>query len=274
MTSTIDIDGATIVYDDVSPERASGNGPVVLLHGGLSASESWEAQLPALAARHRVLLPDRRGHGRSPDTPAPFTYEAMAAETIGFLELVVGGHSTLVGWSDGGIIALVVAIQRPDLVRRLVTIGAAYDIDGNEPSFNASVPAMAADPPSLRRPRDTYAAVAPGGDAGWPAFLAKTVDLWQSGPHIPRHEIATIEAPVLVISGDDDIVQLEHTLVLYRALPNGQLAVIPGASHLVPVEKPALLDHLLASFVEQDTPHELMPTHRARPDGRDGARVR
>ena len=80
--------------------------PVVLLHGGMSDSTGWGMQTPALAER-TVFLTDRRGHGRTPDTDAPFSYDDMADETIEFLEQVVGGPARLVGWSDGGIVALV-----------------------------------------------------------------------------------------------------------------------------------------------------------------------
>ena len=88
--------------------------PVVLLHGGLSDSTAWGMQTPALAAQHKVFLVDRRGHGKTADTDAPFSYDGMAAETIAFLEQTVGGPAALVGWSDGGIVALFVSIQRPE----------------------------------------------------------------------------------------------------------------------------------------------------------------
>ncbi len=75
--------------------------PVVLLHGGFVSGETWAAAVPALAGRHRVLVPDRRGHGRTPDVPGPYTYEAMAEETIAFLEQMAGAPADLVGYSDG-----------------------------------------------------------------------------------------------------------------------------------------------------------------------------
>jgi pimeloyl-ACP methyl ester carboxylesterase len=83
-------------------------------------------QTPALAEHYRVFLTDRRGHGKAPDTDAPFSYDEMASETIEFLEHVVGGPSALVGWSDGGIVSLFVSLRRPDLVKRQVLIGANF----------------------------------------------------------------------------------------------------------------------------------------------------
>jgi pimeloyl-ACP methyl ester carboxylesterase len=97
-----------------------GNGePLVLLHPGGADSRAWEVSLPGLVDQFRVFRPDRRGHGRTPDIEGPLTYEQMALDTIAFLEQVVGGPAYLVGHSDGAPVALIVALMRPDLVRRL-----------------------------------------------------------------------------------------------------------------------------------------------------------
>src|SRR5262245_55510567 len=104
--------------------------PVVLLHGGMSDGSAWGAQTPALAERYRVYMPDRRGHGRTADTDGPVGDEARAAETIDFLQQVVGGPAHLIGWSDGGITALLVGQARPDLVNRQVLMGVNFHYDG------------------------------------------------------------------------------------------------------------------------------------------------
>src|SRR4029079_15522439 len=115
--------------------------PLVLLHGGLSDSREWGAQSPVLRERYRPFAFDRRGHGGTPDTDAPFDYDEMAGETVAFLEDVVGGPAHLVGWSDGAIVALLTSMRRPDLVRRQVLIGANFHYDGMHPNFH-----MADDP--------------------------------------------------------------------------------------------------------------------------------
>src|SRR3954469_18349617 len=109
--------------------------PVVLLHGGVSDSTGWGAQVPALKNHYRTFAFDRRGHGGTPDTTAPFDYGEMAGETVAFLENVVDGPAHLVGWSDGGIVALLTSLARPDLVRRQVLIGANFHYEGMHPSF-------------------------------------------------------------------------------------------------------------------------------------------
>src|SRR4051794_35015115 len=115
MVAHVDLNGVRTWYD----ERGEGE-PLVLLHGGLTDSRDFTGNLDALAERFRVLLPERRGHGHTPDVPGPITAELMARDTVAFLEQVVGGAAYLVGYSAGATVALWTAARRPDLVRRLV----------------------------------------------------------------------------------------------------------------------------------------------------------
>lgn len=128
MPGYVEIDGHPTWVDD----RGGPGTPLLLLHGGLSNSDELLNSIGAgLAERYRVVAFDRRGHGYTSDTDADFHYADMADETVRVLEQVVGGPAHLVGWSDGGIVALLVALQRPDLVQRLVVIGANYHFDGS-----------------------------------------------------------------------------------------------------------------------------------------------
>src|SRR3954469_11903994 len=148
-------------------ERGAGD-PVVLLHGGLTDSRCFTGTLDGLADTFRVYLPDRRGHGRTPDAPGPITIELMAQDTIAFLEKVVGGPARLVGYSAGGTVALWVAMRRPDLVERLVLISAVYDLDGLifKPSADGEMPAEIV---------DAYAEVSPDGREHFPVVVGKIV---------------------------------------------------------------------------------------------------
>jgi pimeloyl-ACP methyl ester carboxylesterase len=108
--------------------------PVVLLHGAFAGASSWAAQAPVLAqGGYRVHVPERRGHAHTPDVPGPLTYGVMADDTVAYLDEVVGGPAHLVGWSDGAVVALLVAQRRPDLVGRLVLIGQYYNASGKVP---------------------------------------------------------------------------------------------------------------------------------------------
>src|SRR4051794_33250491 len=117
-------------------EVAGAGEPLVLLHGGFCTVETFGAQTPALAGQYRVYVPERRGHGRTPDVEGPITYENMAQDTIAFMEALGISSAHLVGWSDGAIVGLLVALHRPDLVRKLVLIGQAVNHEGATPEVN------------------------------------------------------------------------------------------------------------------------------------------
>jgi pimeloyl-ACP methyl ester carboxylesterase len=116
--SYLDANGVHTYYD----EHGAGD-PLLLMHGGLSSADDLEMQTPALAERYRVILPERRAHGRTADVDEHITYDLMADDTVAFMEALGTGPAHLVGWSDGGNVALLVAIKRPDLVRKVVTVG-------------------------------------------------------------------------------------------------------------------------------------------------------
>jgi pimeloyl-ACP methyl ester carboxylesterase len=239
---------------------------LVLLHGGLVTNDTWSEQLPVFAERFHVFAPERRAHGHTPDVEGPLTYGDMATDTIGFLEAVVEQPAHLVGWSDGGIVGLLVAMARPDLVTKLVAIGANF-----RPAAEAGVPAaqqMEADPdsPSLSMFRSLYEASSPDGPEHWPIFLRKFFEMVGSAqPDIDPAELATITVPTLVVSGDDDMITLEHTIELYRGIPDSQLAVVPGTSHALVFEKPDVLNRLVLDFLENDPSPTMMPFRRAVP---------
>lgn len=243
-------------------EQGEGD-PLVLLHGGLSTNESWAAQMPAFAEHFRVVAPERRAHGHTPDVEGPLSYDDMATDTIGFLESRVDGPAHLVGWSDGGIVGLLIAIARPDLVHKLVVIGSNFDASGLVPEMEEQAASMAADNPDMARLRELYEAASPDGPEHWPVVFAKFMEMLMTQPHIPLENLSRIDAPTLVLVGDDDIVSLEHTFALFRAIPNSQLAVVPGTSHTAMMEKPELVNRLVLDFIEQEPVPTLVPMRRA-----------
>jgi pimeloyl-ACP methyl ester carboxylesterase len=250
MNDYIDADGVRTWYDD------RGNGePVVLLHGGLTDSRDFAGNLDALADRFRLLLPERRGHGHTADVPGPITVEVMARDTAAFVDKLVAGPVRLVGYSAGATVALWLAAHRPALVERLVVISGAFDPVGMiiRPTAGASPPV-----PMVAR----YAEVSPDGADHFPVVARKIADAAaQLGMTVA--DLAVIGCPTLVIAADDDIVTLDHTLELYRALPDAQLAVVPNASHLLLHDKPQHVTGLVADFLTTDPAATLMPIRRA-----------
>jgi pimeloyl-ACP methyl ester carboxylesterase len=235
--------------------------PLLLLHGGMSDGSSWGLHATPLSERFRVVMPDQRGHGRSPDLDGPLTYDAMADDTIAFIETVVGEPAHLVGWSDGGILAILISLRRPDLVRRQVLIGANFHHEGLIPgTLELSDP----DDPTVAIFKAMYEAVTVDGPEHWPVFFHKTTSMWVGQPALTVEDVARITTPTLVLIGDDEPIYLAHTVALYEALADAQLAVIPGASHIVPFEKPDVVRDLITAFLGETAPPATMaPVRRA-----------
>jgi pimeloyl-ACP methyl ester carboxylesterase len=236
--------------------------PVVLLHGGLESGADWARYAEALRDRHRVLVPDRRGHGRTPDVTGPYTYDALAADTIALLEHLADSPASLVGYSDGGNIALLVARDRPDLVRNVVAISANYDVDGLAPQFLARLHQPDPTSPRLAAIRATYEATSPDGAEHWATFYGKVAEMGRTGPGMTVDDLGRIGCPVLVVVADDDVVTLSHAITMFDALDHGQLAVVPGTSHLLHHERPELLTALIQTFLADPAPQPLMPIRR------------
>jgi pimeloyl-ACP methyl ester carboxylesterase len=229
----------------------------MLLHGGLSNSDELLGAIgKKLASTYRVVAFDRRGHGRTADTDAPFHFDDMATETIAVLESVVAGPAHLIGWSDGGIIAMLAALRRPELVSRLVLIGTSFHVNGQRPAQP--------EPTVLAKLRSDYVERSPDGADHYDAVVDKSFAMFASEPTMTTDDVARIASPTLVLAGDDDAVELSHTCALYESLPAGQLAVVPGASHLVAREKPADVGRIIGDFLKgEPRPRTLMPSRRS-----------
>ncbi|HEX3784007.1 MAG TPA: alpha/beta hydrolase [Pseudonocardiaceae bacterium] len=245
------VNGVRTWYDELGTGE-----PVVLLHGGFSDSRDFHGNLTALSADFRLLLPERRGHGHTADQPGPITVELMAQDTIAFLEDTLDGPTRLVGYSAGGIVALWVALRRPDLVDRLVLISAAFDAGGMifRPSADGEPPA-----PLVA----AYAEVSPDGAEHFPVVMRKIVDAVETEPGLDPAQLAEVSPRTLVLAGDDDLVTLEHTIALYRGLPAAELAIVPAATHLLLREKPAPCTSLVRDFLTTDQAPTMMPIRRA-----------
>jgi pimeloyl-ACP methyl ester carboxylesterase len=223
--------------------------PLLLLHGGFCAVETFDGLTAPLAARYRVHAPERRGHGRTADVEGPITYTAMAADTIAFLDAVGVSSAHLVGWSDGAVVALLVARERPDLVGKLVMIGQPVNFDGIPERMRAVLQQGLTTqmlPPMLEQ---LYAATSPDGPEHFDVVAEKLFALYRVEPDIALGELAGVAAPTLVMIGDDDLCTVEHAEALRRALPDARLAVVPGATHGLPMEKPELTGAIVLDFL-------------------------
>lgn len=235
--------GSVHTYYEVQGE----GDPLVLLHGGLCAAETFDGMTPGLAERFRVYVPERRGHGRTADVDGPITYRNMAADTVAFMDVLGIGGAHMVGFSDGAAVAVHVALERPDLVRRLVLIGQAFNHDGLPPGMDEMLGDVAAHlPPMLAQ---LYGAVSPDGPEHFAIIVEKLATTWATEPSFTLETLATVAAPALFMMGDNDAVTLAHADAVRRTIPGSQLAVVPGATHGLPMEKPELTVRLVLDFL-------------------------
>ena len=250
MGTYADLDGVKTWYDE------SGSGqPVVLLHPGGADSRAFGPNLEQLAARFHVFTPDRRGHGRTPDVEGPISYELMAQDTIAFLESVVGRPADLVGMSDGAIVGLFVALKRPDLVPRLAFVAGVFHHQAWAPGVDDTdeIPDYFL---------ESYAEVSPDGRAHFPVVAAKLARMHESKPTLRAEDLSRVSSRTLVMVGDDDEVKLEHAIEMYRSIPACELAVVPGTSHGLLVEKPELCNRMIIDFLSTDPVPTIAPIRR------------
>jgi pimeloyl-ACP methyl ester carboxylesterase len=233
---------------------------VVLLHGGLSQTSHWDSYvLPAIEDTFHVFGYDRTGHGFTGDRAGSLHFEFQTNEAIAYLEDVVKEPAHLIGASDGAIIALMIAIKRPDLVKSIVSIAGNYDHSGIYPlpDFDGNIG---------QEDRDEYAVTSPDAPHTLDEKITRMNAIWKVEPTIPANDVAGIQCPVLVMAGDDDVVRHEHTIDLFERLPLGQLAIIPGTSHGSIKEKPALMQAMINDFLtDLSYPVTRMPYKRTNP---------
>jgi pimeloyl-ACP methyl ester carboxylesterase len=242
------VNGVQLYYEVHGSDRDSGP-PLVLLHGGGSTFEtSFADVLPALARGRRVIVYDRQGHGRTADVDRPFSFRQSAEDAVGLLRTLGVSRADFMGFSNGGQIAIQIALSHPEVVRKLVIESAMFSRDGADPAFwegfdHARLEDM---PQELR---DAYSKVAPRPD-DLPAMFRKSVDQMKSFEGWSPEQIRSIRSPTLILLGDRDVVRPEHGVALYRLLPHAQLAILPDTDHRAICHPPAWVPALIAAFLD------------------------
>jgi len=228
---------------------AYGHGdPVLLLHGGLSNKLSWFSQIPWLVASgRRVVLIDTRGHGDSTPGSSKLSYQVFAEDTLRVLDRLDIQRTDIIGWSDGGIIALLLGIEAPQRVRRIVAISANFRPSGLIPEADRS-----RNEPhniSLRKITDRLHSWWSGAGEKHAALEAEIKELWRTEPQLDHSDLQAITAPTLVIVGENDIIDLVHSSELAQKLANGRLEIVPEAGHAAPITHALQINQLIASFL-------------------------
>lgn len=239
-----DLHGVRIAY------RVHGHGPrLLLLHGGGGQALGLARQVLDFGRRFTVIAPDSRGRGGSTDDGDTLSYHVMAEDMVALMDLLHIGRADVVGWSDGGIVGLDLAIRHPDRVRKLVVFGANFTPDGVNPG-------------TLGWLRQAWAedSAAAAVDLTEPLpFGARLRRLWLTQPNFTPEQLRSIQAPTLVAVGDHNLPRIDHTLALVRAIPGAQMCVIPGATHAVLQERADLADEIVLQFLRARI-HEPRPS--------------
>jgi pimeloyl-ACP methyl ester carboxylesterase len=222
--------------------------PLLLLHGGMSTIESAFGGLrEALAPGRKIVAIEQQGHGHTADLDRPLRYDRMVEESAAVLAALGLDGIDVFGWSDGGIVGLGLAARHPRLVRRIAICGAGYSADAESPEAREKYQRLRADGRGVARFREAYQRVAPRPE-DWGSLVEKCKEMWRTFEGWPADEMRAIAAPLLVMAGDSDSLRLEHALELYRMVPRGQLAVLPGSDHGVPIARADLVAAILADF--------------------------
>jgi len=213
--------------------------PLLLLHGGTgSIPTKW---IPFFSSQFRVIAMEQMGHGRTADViDRAFHFHDMAEDTVELMLQLGIERAVVVGYSDGGIIGIDMAIHHPERVTKLAVTGANSRADGyTAENLEWARTFKPADLPVS----DAYARLSPDGPDHWPIVLGRLQRMWPVEPNFTREEMQSIKAPTLIIIGDGDIVTPEHAVEMFRSIPNAQLCVVPHAGHGV-MPKEAILAFL------------------------------
>lgn len=236
-------DGAQIYY------AVYGSGtPVVMLHGGLANGHYWGDQVPALiSAGYQAVLIDSRGHGRSTRDARPFTYELMASDVVAVMDRLAIRRAAVVGWSDGAIIGLVMAMKSPERVSRVFAFAANMDPSGVK-SDTETNPTFARFEGEAAR---AYAVQSSTPD-GFPAFHAAISRMWDTEPNYTAADLARIHVPVAIADGDhDEAIKRAHTEYLARSIPGAELVILPNVSHFAMLQDPREFNAAVLTFLRE-----------------------
>jgi pimeloyl-ACP methyl ester carboxylesterase len=258
-TGYVDVNGLHMYYES----HGTGGVPLVLLHGAFSSiHNSFGLIIPALSAKRRVIGFDYQGHGRTADIERPMSLEAIMEDIVAALDVLGVAQADVLGYSTGAAIALLLAINHPDRVRKLIPMSATYRLDGIRAGLMEGLGEME---PSMMygSPWHTeYMELNPKPD--FDALFRKKTEMDKTIKDIPDEQIAALTHPVMLIAGDSDLPAIEHMAKFFRlvggdvfgdtpaGLPRSQLAILPGASHVTTPFQADVLNVIIPAFLDRE----------------------
>jgi pimeloyl-ACP methyl ester carboxylesterase len=220
--------------------------PLILLHGGLANANHWGNQVSVLAKRYRVIVMDSRGHGRSTRNGEPFGYDLMASDVIALMDFLKIPKAAIVGWSDGAILGLDIAINHPDRLRRLFAFAANSDPSGvkdvsQSPLFTSLI----------GRAEKEYERLSPRPDQ-YKTLLDEITKMWAAQPNFTAEQLQSITVRVWIVDGDhDEAIKRENTELMARKIPGARLLIQPDVSHFSFLQNPGQFNRDVLRFLKQ-----------------------
>lgn len=222
--------------------------PLLLLHGGAGDGQQFDDLVPEFSRHFRVIVPDARAQGRTTDGPGPLTYHGMAEDFVALMDRLGIRRADVLGWSDGGIVGLDLAIHHPTRVGHLIAFGANFTPEGVTPdaaAWTAGASATSFGPLT----RVQYEQIAPD-PSHYEIAMEKILAMWRAEPNFSFAQLGSIRARTMIAAGEHDLIQPEHTEALARAIPGARLWIVPDAGHAAIQQKPDLVGRVVLDFLQ------------------------
>ena len=219
--------------------------PVLLLHGGLANSKYWGNQVAVLARTYRVIVMDSRGHGRSTRDERPYGYDLMASDVLALMDFLKLPKAAIVGWSDGAILGLDIAIHHPERLTKLFAFAANSDPSGvadiaQSPVFKAYI----------ARAEKEYQALSPTPDQ-FKSFFDQISKMWETQPHFAVDQLRGITVPTWIVDADhDEAIKRDNTELMASEIPDAGLLLQPQVNHFSFLQDPRQFTRDVLHFME------------------------
>lgn len=223
--------------------------PIIFLHGGMGSANSWADQIPVFAKNYRVITPDSRGQARSSDSAAPLSYHLMAEDIIRLMDKLSLPSAYIVGWSDGGNIAIDMAIHHPGRVKKFVAYGANINPAGLQKHFLDYLRTVS--PEQMERDNGSdFLALSPHPE-NLPIIAKKIRQMWLAEPNFTLTELAKITVPALIMDGqEEELIRPDHAKEIAAAIPKAKLIMLPGVGHYALFKTPTQWNHAVLNFLK------------------------
>jgi pimeloyl-ACP methyl ester carboxylesterase len=238
------VNGIEMYYAVFAKEKGN---PILLIHGGLGHADIWASQVATLSETHEVIVADSRGHGRSTRNEEPYGYDLMASDYLALLDYLKIDKVDLVGWSDGGIIGIDIALHHPERLNRLFAQAANVTTDGVDPAvennatFAAYIERMGRDYGHMSKTPDQF-----------DAFVEQISHMWATQPNWTKKDLAKITTPTAIVAGDhDEAILRAHTDYMAAVIPGAVEIILPNVSHFAMLQAPDEYSQAVLEFINK-----------------------